>query len=323
MEIPDGPAALTAEWLSAALGASIDNFQLTPAGGWRADVFRVALPGRSVMVKLSSTRPGMRERSVDLYVREVRFYRELAEHAVLRVPKCFHADVDEESGLHVLVLEDVGSTLARGADCSVEQAKQAVRAITEFHAQWWGKVPSWAESPPVDAASLSLEHEKAWPEFLRRARHRLPRELWGLGRRLGPLHGRLLRRVFSPQTLIHRDFGTGNMTFDPLCVFDWQALQGGTGAWDIASFLARSLRPEDRRAIEAGVLSEYAHAVPDYSIADLSEDYGYALLLGFAMHVLAIAGLPFDPRMLERDVEVWLPRLCAAVLDSRAHELVP
>ena len=110
MEIPDGPDEITAHWLSAALGSPIETFQVTPVGGWRGDVFRVTLSDRSVIAKLSSSRPGMRERSVDLYVREVRFYRELAEHTALKVPTCFHADVDEESGRHVLLLEDVGPT---------------------------------------------------------------------------------------------------------------------------------------------------------------------------------------------------------------------
>ena len=229
LEIPDGPEVITADWLSAALGCSVNTFDVTHIGGWRADVYRVNLSDRSVIAKLSSRRPNMRDRSIDLYVREVRFYRELAEHTSLRVPTCFYADIDEKEGLHVLLLEDVGAVRR---DCTPEQAEQAVLAIAQFHAEWWGKPPGWASGEPFDPAEFQARHEAAWPEFLRRAGHQLPTELRPTAERLGRYGDDIHRRVFAPQTLIHRDFGPTNMSFDPLYVFDWQAVRSGAGPWD-------------------------------------------------------------------------------------------
>src|SRR5690606_3968059 len=99
----------------------------------------------SLIAKFSSANPAMRQQALRSYAREVCFYQQLAGQTPLPTPTCYYADIDLESGLHVLLLEDLAPARSgsRIDGCTLEQARIAVQQIANFHAIWW-------DSPQLD-----------------------------------------------------------------------------------------------------------------------------------------------------------------------------
>ena len=82
--------------------------------------------------------------------------------------------------------------------------------------------------------------------------------------------------------LMHGDYRLDNMLFDPdrsrITVVDWQTLGVGLPARDLAYFMATSLLPEARSAIEEELVESYhrellAYGVTDYDLASCWRDY--------------------------------------------------
>ena len=127
MDIPHSPSDLSSSWLTMALrhgraiGASaVREFECLPleAGkGFYGQIARLKLTydppetdgPRTMIAKFSSSNPGMRQRpnTQPSYEREVRFYQNMAKESLVPVPTCYYADVNTESGWHVLLLEDL------------------------------------------------------------------------------------------------------------------------------------------------------------------------------------------------------------------------
>jgi len=116
-------------------------------------------------------------------------------------------------------------------------------------------------------------------------------------------------------------------------VLDWQTVALGSPAWDVAMFLSSSLSVEDRRAAEGDLLDRYvrqlsSHGVSDYSLEELRQEYGLALLVLLAgtLHWLSAV----DPaeamgreRALQEDALAAGGRLMSAVLDHDVAALLP
>jgi fructosamine-3-kinase len=76
--------------------------------------------------------PGSIPVALDMFRAEVRFYREIAPVAGVRVPACYQAEVTDEGGT-VLVLEDL-SAWQPGADPAA-----AARLLAGMHRRWEGQ----------------------------------------------------------------------------------------------------------------------------------------------------------------------------------------
>lgn len=360
MEIPAEPADLNARWLTEALrrgGAirdaavvAVEVSALVEGEGAFGRLSRVRLaydaeePGAptTLVVKLSSASPEMRARPATriAYRREVRFYQRLAEGAPLATPVCHFADVDEASGRHVLVLEDLaparsGSTVA---GCGAAQAELAVTGIARLHSAWWESPElarlDWLLDVDPDPAALREAHDRWWPAFLEQAGHRLCEETREIGKgfreRLAPVLRHLTR--VPPRTLVHSDYKLDNLVFDarggsvPLLVLDWQLLGRGRGVFDVAFLLSQSLAPDDRRALEMDLLAAYhggliEGGVRDYPFDQCLHDYRLSLLRRFGSLISTIAAMPFTREQIEMHVDVLLPRCCAALVDHRVVDL--
>ncbi len=84
----------------------------------------------------------MRKRAVPAYVREVRFYQQVAGRTSLPVPACYFAGIDAETGLHLLLLEDMAPARsgARVQGCTPAQAELAIRAISRRFMRSGGRI---------------------------------------------------------------------------------------------------------------------------------------------------------------------------------------
>jgi hypothetical protein len=361
IKIPHSPADLSPDWLTRALQhnntigtGTVREFEcshLEGGEGLYGQIFQLKLTydrpesdgPETIIAKFSSGNPKMRQRpnTRASYEREVRFYQEAAQESPIPVPACYYADVDMESGWHILLLEDLAparnDSQTRG--CSQTEALTAVQKIARFHAYWW-------ENPELDKfkwlpvaeipgdVGVDRFREQFWPAFLRRVNKPLPDEVVKLGETLGEYKGRIARCLFTqkPRTLIHGDYQPENMMFGAtedkkFCVVDWQFVKRGRGIWDVACFLSQSLTQEDEKATEMSILHDYLkilgdYGVRDYSFDDAMYDYRLCLLHRFGNLVTTIAAMPFTEEQIGTHIDVLLPRIISALSDHDCRLLL-
>ncbi len=361
MKIPESPEYLTVDWLTSALReggtintASVASFEAGPlaeGGGHYGQIARLHLyydlneagAPESMVAKFSSAAPKMRERpnTIAAYEREIRFYQRLAHQTSLPTPTCYYSDINTETGMHILLLEDLGpaGVGSKVAGCSPEQAELAIHQIASFHAAWWEKPLleelSWLTGVARNPAALRDSHNLWWTDFMRQAEHRLPDQIKEIGERLGQHRASMLQqpRRTSPRTLCHGDYSLDNLIFGtpdggaPITVIDWQLTRLGRGIGDVAYFLGESLDPEDRRAIEMELLGAYYQILIDngvqgYTFGQCLHDYRLSLLDRFGSLISTIAAMPFTKEQLQIHIDIFLPRNSAAILDNNAGELL-
>jgi len=273
--------------------------------------------------------------------REARFYRKTP---VAFAPTLFYAAVDREQRRVVLLLEDVSG--GRQGDvlhgCSVEDAELVIDHVAPFHASWWGDraAADGFPRPGPDPQARQTRYAARVDHVVDMYRGRIPPEVHEIAEQLRTQLGAVAAALEARSaTLIHGDLHLDNMIFDTrgrgrsVTVLDWQTVALGSPAWDVAMFLSSSLSVEDRRAAEGDLLDRYvrqlsSHGVSDYSLEELRQEYGLALLVLLAgtLHWLSAV----DPaeamgreRALQEDALAAGGRLMSAVLDHDVAALLP
>ncbi len=367
MEIPNGPESMTAEWLTQALRqtgtittANISSFQTQAVGaegeGITGQMVRVmpvydiqetAAP-QTFIAKFHALDLQTRAviNSLGMYANEFRFYQHAAGRAGVPTPRSYYGDF-HESGLTVLLLEDLAPARSVGWDMNASQVELAIQRIARFHAFWW-------EHPQLDDilgkedsntlqgvwAMLQQAVQEKWESVLDLAGENLPQPMRAIGLRIvnnWAMIGSQLR-LHSPRTLIHGDLSGDNLFFAtsdgavPFSIIDWQLASRGKGPYDVGMLMG-GLPTEQRRTSEMGLLQMYHKILVDngvlgYSFEQCLDDYRLSMLDGFARMVYVLRG-PFPGEDLNRYHatdhkirEVELPRRCAAVLDLRADQLI-
>jgi hypothetical protein len=303
------PEAIDADWLTAVLQAGgvdavVKGFAAERVGtGQIGDSirFRLAYARRgdgapdSLVGKFPAAGEESRNTGVALgnYIREVRFYQQLAGKALIHTPRCYFTDVDEATSAFVLMMEDLapaeqGDQL-RGV--SLEQARRVVVEAAKLHASHWGddgldELPWVSGSKAAPASAATNETVAAlWAGFKARYGPRLEPAWVAAGDWLTRGFVAFAAAYDGPRCLTHNDFRPDNMMFatpaggHPVTVLDWQSYAYGAGPTDLAYFLAGALPAEVRRAHEPELLALYldtltAHGVAGYGLDDLRRHYG-------------------------------------------------
>jgi hypothetical protein len=200
---------------------------------------------------------------------ETLFYRNAAATIDVRVPGCIHADLNAAGTNGVIVMRDV--IAAGGVFCSAlvpftpQQASDGLEQLAHLHvagrqgttlyqSPW---IPRFLDritaTPimPLDTLQSLLDGPRGepLPDSIRDAK-RLQRGLEALAAQTRK----------GPNCLIHGDAHAGNVYRDAegrLGIVDWQILQKGGWAQDVAYHLASVLTPEERRAHERALLAQY------------------------------------------------------------------
>ena len=138
---------LTSSWFADALGRDVGgDAHVEPIGvgvGILGQLAKVRLgDGTRLVAKIGSADDETRAiaRFYGFYQTEVSFYRDVAHREMgLRLPKCHHADVSDDAGYFVLLLEDLSDAIALDQidGCPLPEAERVVDAIAAFHAHWW------------------------------------------------------------------------------------------------------------------------------------------------------------------------------------------
>jgi Phosphotransferase enzyme family len=291
--IPDTPALLTAEWLTAALraggtlppdGPRVTAVTASPVGtGQMCDSVRLTLTydgeasaPPTLVAKLPAADPTSRTTAKTLgsYETEVRFYQELAGSIPMRTPAVHHADIDPETATFVLLLEDMAPASAGDqlAGCSLDAAGVAVDELVKLHAARWddpalASYPWLAKDRDEGVRFMLALLPNLWDGFRTRYAAELAPEVHTAGDALfAHLEGYLLADP-GPLTVVHGDYRLDNLLFDPrpggvpIAVVDWQTCTRGPGAQDLAYFVGAGLLPDDRRANEEALVDRYHAAL--------------------------------------------------------------
>lgn len=186
--------------------------------------------------------PGSIPDRLQMFPREVRFYREIAPAVGVRVPRAFRAEVHD--GATVLELEDLSAWRA-GAD-----PVAAARTLASLHGRWVDRADvTWPWLPRADAADLvGALFDACWPSL--RQRSDLTEAARSLGDALVGEVAAVERRADAagPHTLTHGDASAPNMRTSPdgeVALLDWEDVGSGPGICDLAWFLLSSVDPVD------------------------------------------------------------------------------
>ena len=241
------------------------------------------------------------------YEVEVRFYAELAHRVTCRHPGLVFAALDPEEAWFTLLLEDL-SQATQGdevAGCAVDVATAALDQLAGLHAPCWEApdlaLNSWVNraTPESDAFTVAVV-SGVFPGFLDRYGDRIDPAHIHLLESFVPRLGTWMARSGGPRTLVHADFRLDNLLFTPddtaPVVVDYQTINWGSGAYDLAYFVGGCLEPEIRRPASESLIAGYHEAlmtggVRNYPLADLMADYrrecfgGLMMALGASMLV--------------------------------------
>jgi hypothetical protein len=310
------PGAIDARWLTdvlqhAGVDAVVDSFEAKNVGTGQI--------GESVRFKLNYARaadgapaslvgkfpsPGEESRATGValgnYLREVRFYQQLAPKALIHTPRCYFTDVEEATSEFVLMMEDLAP--AEQGDqlkgVTLDQARLVVQEAAKLHASHWAddaldELP-WVSGSKTAPASMVTDEmvSMLWQGFKARYDGRLEPHWIEVGERLSSRYTALNTLHDGPRCLTHNDFRPDNMMFAsaaggyPVTTLDWQSFAYGAGPTDVAYFLAGALPAKTRRGAEAELLALY-HAklvelgVSGYGMDDLKRHYGQGAYLLF------------------------------------------
>lgn len=236
--------------------------------------------------------PGSIPDVLGMFTAEVRFYREIAPLAGLRVPACYESSIGPEGTR--LVLEDL-SAWSPGAD-----PVQAVRVYADLHARFLGVAERrwpWLRRVGLGAELVGDLYDRTWPHLS--ARHDLSpvvrRFAAGMVGRAADAERATV--AGAALTLIHGDASSGNQRTSPsgeIALLDWEDVGVNDGIADIAWFLVSSVEPGRWEE----VLDAYGHT------GGLGAVQPAAMVQGlFSLHAAAEGS---------EDADRWVRRLEAA-----------
>jgi hypothetical protein len=243
-----------------------------------------------------------------VYLKEWVFYDQVVHTVGIRTPQCFVARFDPTTHDFVLIMEDLsGSRQGDQLDgLTHEQVALALEQAVALHAPRFGDpaletlFTNGQPAPPreeVAEGALGL-YGATLPGFLERLGHRLDPDVVELAASFAPLVGRWTQGTGTPWTLVHYDFRADNLLFGqtteapPVAVVDWQTVNAGLGASDVAYVISGSFPdPADRAAIERDLVEEYRGRMAAAGVAQTAEDcwrdYRFGSLWGMIITVIA------------------------------------
>ena len=346
--IPAGPVDVTNTWLSAVLGTDVIEVTVTPVGtGQTGATYRVtptyagAHPGlpKTMIVKLPSQDEAVRERVALGYRAEYAFYTEVADTLTVPLPTWFHCEIDRDGADFVLLMADLAPAVQGDqiAGCSPVEARLAVQALAGLHGPRWCD-PDWLTLAGVTMPRADADFARGMGDLAKMAADTTIDRLGGrmteadrttLVEAAG-LVGRWLLLAPERFSLLHGDYRVDNLLFDPqrtrVTVVDWQTLTVGLPARDLAYFVATSLAPDARTAIEQDLVDAYydalvAEGVIGYDRETCWQDYVLGMLqvpmlttLGYAFAAATDRGDDMALAMLERG--------CRAIRELGTLELI-
>ena len=295
MTFPTSPQTLTCEWLSSALNAHVRDFTVAyfaEGAGIMGMVTRLHLDTPdgpdTVIAKFPS--PAEENRAVagvyDMYGRELNFYQRFAPHIELRVPQCYHAEINAESGEFILIMEDLTNfTIGdQVTSCSARQAEMVIEGIANLHASTWNtEEPLLSQNNPAQSAGMQAGFEMGWPVICRQFPELIPAAVADVAATLPTHVPRLLEQMCqAPICAVHGDVRLDNIFFNDneIALVDWQGFCTSAPEQDLAYFVTQSLSDEVRQSRDwvAFYHQQLTAAGVDYDLQQCRERYRVSAL---------------------------------------------
>ncbi len=350
--IPASIDEVTTDWLNTVLAESgdgtITDFTAEPLGvgiGLIGLLYTLNLTWdgtgpQTVVLKLASQDEGslMVAGVLNMYGREVNFYKDLANDTKARTTHVHHAEHDPETNRFALILDFAsGQTLDQVVGATREQAEIAIDALADLHADHWmeDRIHSaeWLprlNTPPIPQA-IEMSYQAGWPVASELYDDLMDDRLRGFcSNYLDYLPMMTDTLSTDPVTLSHGDFRGENMFFDDdggITLVDFQLVDRSRGGRDLAYFATQTLDPDLRAEIEVDLVRRYTDrlatdGVADYPFEQAWEDY--RLGTAFAIIYPIVAGGQCDqsdPRAREL-TRAMFQRGARAIGDLNALETV-
>ncbi len=299
-----------------------------------------------VKSKRTGLTPEWADFAYPMYEREVGLYRDRDPDFNVRLPECYFAEFNPETGALAIVLEDLGHLRSEQEldDLSLDDGMSVMRYLAHLHAAWWGKPDginySWLAEEPwlwknVDTEVMYQQNFEKWLEYYD---DYLPHGIDRISRALSDkviAVGEALAR--PPVTLVHADFKLANMFFDDsadgppeIVAFDWQMAARLRGPMDIGMFIMQSFEIETRRSVERKLLNEYYDTLIDngvrgYSRDEFEWDTRLAVIPRFVIHTASFSLVERNtPKAPEGNARVgnFMNKL-QTLLDWNCEEVIP
>jgi aminoglycoside/choline kinase family phosphotransferase len=350
------PAEIDADWLSEALreGGVLPTGRVTDVArkmigtGKMGDNVRYTLTYEnapnaaplSVVAKLPAAEPTARASSVarQSYLREVRFYQEIAPRIPMRTPHCFAALIDDAGSDYVILMEDLSPAMPGDQTdvCTLEQAELAIREAAKLHGPLMNDASlltseAITQSDPAGSALAKQLLVQLAPAFVERFRDRITREGEALLERFCQGFPEYAASYAGPRTAVHADYRSENMLFGsdaggyPIAIVDWQSPLYGCPLTDVAYFLGNGPSVDARRAHERHLVETYRKELSAFG-AELAADECWQLYRRSSLHGILITILGCmtsgqearSDRMFANMIERHLQH----ALDLEAHEFL-
>lgn len=236
--------------------------------------------------------------AMGFYLREVNFYRHLADDLDISVPHAYHADCGPNGLPFVLLLEDITGAYCpdQVAGISLHEARSILDVVASLHAEFWERDALYALDwlPPMNNPLYKAAQDMArlrWPGFVERFGDRVPAEFMTVLAQAIERYPDMLDwwAAQGHATFTHTDCRAENYLFggtrgpDAVTMIDFQLSTRHVGAWDVASLLGGSLEADLRRAHERDLVTSYHQrlcelGVTGYSLERCWRDYRGSLL---------------------------------------------
>jgi hypothetical protein len=326
--IPVDSEELTADWFTSALepvapGVEVSRVDVEAAHSGTTGRVRLRLSysgsadglPETVFCKIAPFEAAQRDflRQTGIGVMEARFYAALGTEVPVRLPRVWHAAVDDDGGF-VIVLEDLeaaGCVWPRPSDPDIEErAASTVEELSHLHARYW-ESPRFAtdlawvpERAGFGSAGRDADMTPMARWFMKIAREKFGDELGPAFRAMCDLYAERVNDIHDlwdegERTLIHGDPHSGNLFTDGARTgfFDWAMFSHSPAMRDVAYYCCNSLPTNVRRANQAQLLDRYRAS-------------------------LAGHGVQLDPSMAEHQcrlfaVYAWTSAACTAAMGSR------
>jgi hypothetical protein len=349
-------AAVTPEWMTGVLRKAGHDVTVSGVTGKRVGTGQVGESVRftlsykgdqkgapaSVVGKFPSSDPESRATGVNFgnYIREVNFYRELADSAGLTTPVCHHADVDPETSDFVLIMEDLAPAVPgdQMKGTTVAEAGLVLEEAAKFHASHWNdealdNVEWLFETKAAPKRTQPDLIRLLWQGFRERYGERIPADCIEIGEAITRNYEFFKDGYDGPKCLTHNDFRPDNMMFGtaeggyPIAVVDWQSVGYGCCMADVSYFLSGALKREERNAHEHELLTTYHRRLKELGVSGYSRE---EMMKHYALYSFSLFNMAFTASMIvertERGDNMFFQMLRGGadhVLDTGALDLLP
>lgn len=340
-EVPQTLArALDPQWLTAALTSLTGGARITDVR--TVEVIRTMATKARFVARFEGAPPGGEALCLKAFldvdaenarggvvsIKEADFYSQIAPQVSVRVPTCVASVVDRDAGLGIIIMRDLIREGARFCTAleplSADDATQSLEQLARLHASGLAleSLP-WVNRRIADFARSSHISQSRLQQLLDGARGEgLPALTRDAGMLLAGLKALAEHDATVPHTLIHGDCHAGNLYCgkDGFGLIDWQLLQRGSGALDVAYHIAAVLCVDVAERHERILLDRYLETMRSFG-ADVPtrevawSQYRMAVVYGFYLWSIT-------QRVEPAITNVFVNRLGSAVTRHDSYRLL-